>query len=105
MDYNTFCVVDHAAVEQWVKKAHDESQRSGVDCVVCLCPARTNTEYFHNIVLKEASEVRFIKGRLKMQGHAKQSPFPSCVVVFSRHSGSDLQRKSDRRSARILTNA
>ena len=78
----TFCVVDHAAVERWLQKALAESIRPEVQCVVCLCPARTNTEYFHELVLKKARQVRFIKGRLKMQGHAKQSPFPSCVVVF-----------------------
>lgn len=78
----TFCVVDHAAVERWLRKAYQESMRPEVQCVVCLCPARTNTEYFHELVLKSAQQVRFIKGRLKMQGHAKQSPFPSCVVVF-----------------------
>lgn len=78
----TFCVVDHAAVERWLKKAYQESMRPEVQCVVCLCPARTNTEYFHELVLKNAHQVRFIKGRLKMQGHEKQSPFPSCVVVF-----------------------
>lgn len=78
----TFCVVDHAAVERWLRKAWQESLRPEVECVVCLCPARTNTEYFHELVLKNAHQVRFIKGRLKMQGHAKQSPFPSCVVVF-----------------------
>lgn len=78
----TFCVVDHANVEAWIRKAYSESQRQEVESVVCLCPARTNTEYFHDIVLKHGSEVRFIKGRLKMQGHARQSPFPSCVVIF-----------------------
>lgn len=78
----TFCVVDHGDVECWLTKAHEQAQRPEVECVVCLCPARTNTEYFHEIVLRKADEVRFIKGRLKMQGHTKQSPFPSCVVVF-----------------------
>jgi len=78
----SFCVVDHASVERWLKKALQESRRPEVECVVCLCPARTNTDYFHNLVLKQATQVRFIKGRLKMPGHTKQSPFPSCVVVF-----------------------
>lgn len=78
----TFCVVDHADVDTWVRKAHQESLRPGVQAVVCLCPARTNTDYFHTIVLKHATQVRFIKGRLRMKGHSKQSPFPSCLVIF-----------------------
>jgi hypothetical protein len=78
----TFCVVDHSDVSKWIKKAAEESTRDGVETVVCLCPARTNTDYFHEIVLKYASSVRFIKGRLKMQNHTKQSPYPSCIVIF-----------------------
>lgn len=78
----TFCVVDHANVQEWLAKAERESRRDEIECVVCLCPARTNTDYFHQIVLKHANHVRFIKGRLKMMGFSKQSPFPSCVVVF-----------------------
>ncbi|MGB1141883.1 MAG: hypothetical protein ACPG1A_13355 [Halioglobus sp.] len=88
----TFCVVNHAAVERWLRKALRESVRPEVQCVVCLCPARTNTEYFHELVLKQATQVRFIKGRLKMQGHAKQSPFPSCVVVFGEPPPTDAHK-------------
>lgn len=78
----TFCVVDHANVDAWVRKAHAQSLLAQTTAVVCLCPARTNTEYFHNIILRHATQVRFLKGRLRMKGHAKQSPFPSCLVVF-----------------------
>jgi hypothetical protein len=78
----TFCVVDHSDVGKWIEKASQEARRDDIDTVVCLCPARTNTDYFHEIILKHASSLRFVKGRLKMQNHRKQSPFPSCIVVF-----------------------
>ncbi len=47
--------------------------------VVCLVPARTDTQWFR-IAFK--GEVEFVCGRLKF-GEAKNSaPFPSAVVVF-----------------------
>ena len=30
----------------------------------------------------KASEIRFIKGRLKFDEHANSAPFPSAIVVF-----------------------
>lgn len=52
------------------------------DLAVFLIPARTDTRWFHEIVLPHAKEIRFIKGRLKF-GEAKNSaPFPSMVVIF-----------------------
>jgi DNA N-6-adenine-methyltransferase (Dam) len=53
------------------------------DLAVFLIPARTDTRWFHEIVLSKAAEIRFIKGRLKF-GEAKNSaPFPSMVVIFN----------------------
>jgi hypothetical protein len=78
----TFCVVDHADVKTWITRAYKASLTDSVQCVVCLCPARTNADYFHEIILPHATSVRFIRGRLKMPGHSKQSPYPSCIVIF-----------------------
>jgi hypothetical protein len=49
---------------------------------VFLLPARTDTKWFHDIVLPNAKEIRFIKGRLRF-GEAKNSaPFPSMLAIF-----------------------
>jgi hypothetical protein len=59
------------------------------DVAVFLIPARTDTRWFHEIVLPYAKEIRFLKGRLKF-GNAKNSaPFPSMVVVFKKE-GADF---------------
>lgn len=52
------------------------------DLAVFLIPARTDTRWFHDIVLPHAKEIRFIRGRLKFGGAIKSAPFPSMVVVF-----------------------
>lgn len=52
------------------------------DLALYLLPVRTDVRWFHDIVLKHASEIRFIRGRLKFGGAAAPAPFPSMIVVF-----------------------
>lgn len=66
-------------IHHWMKKAF-ESSLSGA-LVVCLIPARTDTRWWHQYV-NRATEVRFLKGRLKFGKAENAAPFPSCVVVF-----------------------
>lgn len=67
------------AITAWIKKAYDESRDGKL--VVCLLPSRTDTAWFHEYVMK-ATEIRFLRGRLKF-GEAKNSaPFPSMIVIF-----------------------
>lgn len=65
----------------WVKKCHDEVQFRGCPLAVMLIPSRTDTQWFHKYIYKQA-EIRFIKGRLKFGGSQNSAPFPSMVVVF-----------------------
>lgn len=48
---------------------------------VCLLPARTDTRWWHNNI-PHASQVVFIKGRLKFGEAINSAPFPSEFVVF-----------------------
>ena len=66
-------------LSDWIKKAYVESL-SGTT-VVCLIPARTNTNWFHDYCLKYG-EVRFIKGRPKFGGATHGLPQPLCYVIF-----------------------
>ncbi len=63
-------------IEKWLKRAGEAK------LAVFLLPARTDTKWFHNIVLPKAKEIRFIKGRLKFGGATNSAPFPSMIVVF-----------------------
>lgn len=62
----------------WVRKAYEESQRGCT--VVCLLPARTDTGWWHDHVMR--GEIRFIRGRLRFSGSKINAPFPNAVVVF-----------------------
>lgn len=68
----------------WVKKAYDESKKTGTT-VVMLLPCRPDVAWFHDFCLP-FGEIRFIRGRLKF-GNAKNSaPFPSMICIFrSKH--------------------
>jgi phage N-6-adenine-methyltransferase len=50
--------------------------------IVCLLPARTDTKLFHEIIQPCASEIGYVKGRLKFKGAEHGAPFPSMVVIF-----------------------
>ena len=66
--------------QEWVKKGYEEHKKGKI--VVFLIAARTDTKAFHDIILPFASEIRFIKGRLKFGGSKYGAPFPSMVVIF-----------------------
>ena len=63
---------------KWVKKAYQESLR-GVT-VVCLLPARTNTNWWHDYCMK--GEIRFIRGRPRFKGAKYGLPQPLAIVIF-----------------------
>jgi site-specific DNA-methyltransferase (adenine-specific) len=66
-------------LSDWVKKSA-QAARAGAT-VVMLIPARTNTNWFHDICLKHA-EVRFVRGRPKFVGADEGLPQPLCLVIF-----------------------
>lgn len=67
----------------WLKRG------SEARVAVFLLPARTDTRWFHDIVLPEAYEIRFIKGRLRFGSAKNCAPFPSMIVVFAGESTHD----------------
>ena len=67
-------------IGRWVKKAYESSLDGAI--VVCLLPARTDTAWWHDYVMK--GEIRFLRGRLKFGNSKNSAPFPSALVVFNR---------------------
>lgn len=68
-------------IYDWVKKCCEESRKPNTT-VVMLIPARTDTRYFHEFIYHRATEIRFIRGRLKFGDGRAPAPFPSMVVVY-----------------------
>ena len=66
----------------WIEKGHIEAQKGNLS--VFLIPARTDTTWFHEIILENNYEVRFLKGRLKFGDSKSSAPFPSMLVIFKK---------------------
>lgn len=71
----------YSKISIWVSGAYDYSKFPTVKVVVMLIPSRTDTRWWHDYVMK-ASEIRFIKGRLKFSGYKNSAPFPSAIIIF-----------------------
>ena len=67
-------------MRQWAAKCFEASCAGAL--VVLLAHARTDTRWFHDWVYGKASEIRFVKGRLKFGDGKQSAPFPSMVAVF-----------------------
>lgn len=68
-------------IGHWVRKAKRTALESKINTVVCLLPARTDTRWWHeNVVF--ATQVVFIRGRLRFGDADNSAPFPSAFVVF-----------------------
>jgi site-specific DNA-methyltransferase (adenine-specific) len=81
---NVYCNPPYGRqIGEWVRKGCEEAQSGRAEVVVMLLPARTDTRWWHDYVMK-AGEIRFIRGRLRFSGHKNGAPFPSCIVVFRR---------------------
>lgn len=63
-------------IRKWLLRGRE------AELAVYLLPARTDTRWFHDLCLPFASEIRFIKGRLKFGDATTGAPFPSMIVVF-----------------------
>lgn len=71
-------------IGDWVAKAYLESTMGAL--VVCLLPSRTETKWWHKYVMRHASDIWFIAGRLKFEDDngnpVGTAPFPSAIVIF-----------------------
>lgn len=65
-------------VAAWMRKAATEH----VQIAVVLVHARTDTRWWHDWVMPFASELRFVKGRVRFEGAPSSSPFPSVLVIY-----------------------
>ena len=70
-------------LKKWIAKGYEEWKKGKT--VVFLIPSRTDTKFWHEYCMK-ATEIRFIKGRLKFDDQENSAPFPSAIVIFERNN-------------------
>ena len=69
-------------IARWLARAVGEWQRGAT--VVALLPVRTDTAWFHDLVVGTGAEIRWIRGRLRFEGEAGDGrpTFASMIVVW-----------------------
>lgn len=67
-------------IGRWFERARRAAEKGCT--VVMLAHARTDTIWWHTHVQGIASEVRFVKGRLKFGDGKQSAPFPSAVIIY-----------------------
>lgn len=67
-------------LKKWVQKAYTESGKGNI--VVCLLPARTNTNWWHDYCMK--GEIRFLKGQITFKGYERGLWMPFAVVILGK---------------------
>jgi DNA N-6-adenine-methyltransferase (Dam) len=85
--HNVFCNPPYGQyMALWAKKCYEASLAGAT--VVLLAHARTDTRWFHGWVYNKATEIRFVKGRLKFGDAANSAPFPCLVAVYRAQTNS-----------------
>lgn len=64
----------------WIKKAYEESKKGAV--IVCLIVSSTDRSYWHDYIFPHASEIRFLRGRIRFSEAESTAPFASAIIVF-----------------------
>ncbi|HEY3439718.1 MAG TPA: DNA N-6-adenine-methyltransferase [Paludibaculum sp.] len=72
----------------WLAKGHKSAQAGAL--VVCLIAARTDNRAWHDYAMS-ASEIRFLRGRLRFGNARNTAPFPSAIVIFRPSNAPDEQ--------------
>lgn len=75
---------------QWLEKCAEQIKNPMVHSIHVLIPARTDTKWFHDIVMPNAYLVYLIKGRFNFRFDeatpGANAPFPSMLVVYRKHN-------------------
>jgi len=85
-EYN-FINPPFSKLKEFSKKIYEEYKKNKK--IVVLIPARTDTKYFHDYLLKCNPRIEFIKGRLKyidLDNSSKSplsAPFPSILLFIN----------------------
>lgn len=67
-------------IASWLRKGIEQKRKGKLS--VFLLPSYTDVKWFHELVLRFASEIRFIKGRLDFNDLGTTAPFAVMLVIF-----------------------
>lgn len=77
-----FCNPPYSNITPFIRKGLIELEKKNAKKIVYLLPARTDTQYWHDMIMLRCSEIRFVRGRLNFNESKSPAPFPVVIVVF-----------------------
>jgi len=83
-----WCNPPYDETREWLAKGRESAQQ-GALCVF-LIAARTDNRAWHEEAMN-ASEIRFLRGRLRFGNARNTAPFPSAIVIFRPCNKTDEQ--------------
>lgn len=79
----------YSNIEPFIRKGIEEIRKGNATRVVYLIPTRNDTKYFHELIMNNATEIRFVKGRLNFNESKSPAPFPVILTIFDATLGSN----------------
>ncbi len=79
----TYVNPPYSQIKKWSARCATSHMLEGNE-IVLLCPARTDTKWWHENVVKFATAICYVKGRLKFVGQLHGAPFPSAIVYYGK---------------------
>jgi hypothetical protein len=79
----TFVNPPFSGLENWLKKAHNEWLKGKT--IVMIIPPKTHLQSFHDVVLKNPVEIRFIKGKINFEQEGRAvsvNPYASILLIW-----------------------
>lgn len=84
---NIYCNPPYSNIEPFIIKGINEIKIGNSNLIAYLIPVRSDTKYWHELIMKFASEIIFIKGRLNFNESKSPAPFPCVLVIFDKRLG------------------
>jgi site-specific DNA-methyltransferase (adenine-specific) len=79
---NIYINPPYSGIEPFIKKGIEELKNGNAKKCVYLIPVRSDTKYWHNLIMKYATEIRFVQGRLNFNESKSPAPFPCVLIIF-----------------------
>lgn len=95
----SYVIIDYTSPEQWLERCIREKKKGHT--VVALAPVRTFTNWFHDLVLKGADEVRFVQGRVRVGEQVCKTG--DCIVIYRGIDNTSIDRRKQLRRQRAVT--
>jgi len=75
----------YSGIEPFIKKGIEQLQNGNAERCVYLIPVRSDTKYWHDLIMRYASEIRFVKSRLNFNESKSPAPFPCVLIIFDKN--------------------